>query len=159
MSEIQTKYFGNISLDAGTVIEFPLGLPAFERERAFLAIEHPRTAPLVLLQSVSTPHLCFLAVPVFEVDPCYRLQISADDRAVLGLDETGDPAIGADVAALALVAVRQDGQISANFMSPVVVNRANRRAVQAVRWDGAYSHQQPVTFSPAGTGAEERTCS
>jgi len=159
MIEIQTKYFGSISPDAGTVIEFPLGLPAFERERAFLAIEHPRTAPLVLLQSVSTPHLCFLALPVHSVDPAYQLQISAEDRAILGLDESSDPAMAPEVAVLAIVAVRRDKQISANLMSPVVVNRANRRAVQSVRWDGAYSHEHPVTLPAGETGAEERTCS
>jgi flagellar assembly factor FliW len=159
MIEIQTKYFGSISLDRGLVVEFPAGLPGFQRERTFLAIEHPRTAPLVMLQSVATPHLCFLALPVRAVDPSYQLQISGEDRAVLGLDETSDTAIGAEVAALALVAVRHDGQITVNLMSPVVVNRANRRAVQAVRWDGVYSHQHPVALAPMETGARERTCS
>jgi len=157
--EIETKYFGSVSPDAGSVVEFPLGLPAFERERGFLAIEHPRTAPLVLLQSMSTPDLCFLALPIGEVDPNYRLQISAEDRAVLGLDQTSDPASGPGVAVMALVAVRHDGQISANLMSPLVVNRANRRAIQSVRCDGAYSHQHPLALPPAGTGAQERPCS
>jgi flagellar assembly factor FliW len=159
MTEIETKYFGSISLDAGSVVEFPLGLPAFEREHAFLAIEHPRTAPLVLLQSMSTPDLCFLALPVFEADPNYRLQISVEDRAVLGLDETSDPASAPGVAVLALVVVRQDGRISANLMSPVVVNRANGRAIQSVRWDGAYSHEHWLGLPPAGAGARERPCS
>jgi flagellar assembly factor FliW len=159
MTEIRTKYFGNVALDAGLAVEFPLGLPAFERERAFLAIEHPRTAPLVLLQSASTPELCFLALPVCEVDAAYQLQISVEDRAVLGLEAAGDPAAGPDLAVLALVAVGRSGEISANLMSPVVVNRANRRAVQSVRWDGAYSHQHPVTLAPPGSGARERPCS
>jgi flagellar assembly factor FliW len=159
MMEIETKYFGRVPLDTGLVVEFPLGLPAFERERAFLAIEHPRTAPLVLLQSVSTPDLCFLALPVGAIDPGYQLQMSAEDRAVLGLDEAGDPAGAPGVAIMALVVVRHDGQISANLMSPVVVNRANRRAIQSVRWDGAYSHQHPLTLPPAGPGGQEQRCS
>lgn len=159
MVEIETKYFGSISLDAGIVIEFPIGLPAFERERAFLAIEHPRTAPLVLLQSVSTPHLCFLALPVSKVDPGYKLQISPEDQAVLGLDGTGDAPAGPGLAVLALVAVRANEKISANLMSPVVVNRANRRAIQSVRWDGAYSHEHPVTLPTAEADAQERPCS
>jgi flagellar assembly factor FliW len=108
---------------------------------------------------MSTPDLCFLALPIFEVDPGYQLQISAEDRSALGLDETSDPAIGPDVTALALVAVRRDGKVSANLMSPVVVNRANRRAVQSVRWDGAYSHQHPVELPAAQTDVQEQPCS
>jgi flagellar assembly factor FliW len=159
MVEIKTKYFGSVPLDSGVLVEFPAGLPAFERERAFLAIEHPRTAPLVMLQSTTTPDLCFLALPISEVDPDYQLLISAEDRAVLGLDETIDPPANTDVAALALIAVRQDGRVSANLMSPVVVNRANRRAVQSVRWDGAYSHQHLVKLPPAPADTEEQPCS
>ena len=159
MVEIKTKYFGSIPLDSGLLVEFPSGLPAFEREQAFLAIEHPRTAPLVMLQSITTPDLCFLALPISEVDPDYQLLISAEERAVLGLDQTTDPPANTDVAALALIAVRRDGRVSANLMSPVVVNRANRRAIQSVRWDGLYSHEHPLRLPPAPADTQEQPCS
>jgi flagellar assembly factor FliW len=159
MIEIETKYFGRIAPDAGLVFEFPLGLPAFERERAFLAIELPRTAPLIMLQSISTPDLCFLTLPISEVHPGYHVQISAEDRSILGLDELNDGPAGPDLAVLALVAVGKDGRISVNLMAPVVVNRANRRAVQSVRWDGAYSHEHPLSPPPAEAGAQEQPCS
>ncbi len=159
MIEIETKYFGSIALEAGLVVEFPLGLPAFEWERAFLAIEHPRTAPMVMLQSISTPDLCFLALPILDIFPGYDVQISAEDRSTLGLGEAGDSSGGPDLAVLALVAVRQDGQISANLMSPVVVNRSNRRAVQSVRWDGIYSHEHLLKLLPEPAGAGEQRCS
>jgi len=158
MSEIDTKYFGRITLDAGSVIEFPQGLPAFEWERAFLAIEHPRTAPLVMLQSVLTPELCFLAIPVADVDPEYELRVCTEDRVALGLDETSDLPTGPDLAVLALVAVRADQQITVNLMSPVVVNRANRRAVQSVRWDGEYSHEYSITGLPARSSVLGQSC-
>ena len=159
MVEIKTKYFGSIPLDSGLLVEFPTGLPAFGRERAFLAIEHPRTAPLVLLQSITTPDLCFLALPVSEVDPGYQLLISAEDKTVLGIEQTVDPPANTDVAALALIAVRQDGRVSANLMSPVVVNRANRRAIQSVRWDGLYSHEHLLRLPSAPAYKTEQPCS
>ncbi|MGA2186836.1 MAG: flagellar assembly protein FliW [Bryobacteraceae bacterium] len=159
MTRIETKHFGTIPADAGLVIEFPMGLPAFEWEHQFLAIEHPRTAPLVLLQSMSTSGLCFLALPVSRVDPGYQLQMSVEDLDVLGLAESSDAAGVGDMAVLALVVIGADGQVSANLMSPVVVNRENRRAVQAVRWDGAYSHNHPVAQLAGVTGGQEQPCS
>ena len=63
------------------------------------------------------------------------------------------------MAVLALVVIGADGRVSANLMSPVVVNRENRRAVQAVRWDGAYSHSHPVAQLAGVTGAQEQPCS
>ena len=112
-----------------------------------------------MLQSTATPDLCFLALPVLDASPDYQVQLTADDRAVLGLDETGDPSTGADLAVLALVAVHRDGKVSVNLMSPVVVNRANRRAVQAVRWDGVYSHDYPLSLLPVGMDGQEQSCS
>jgi flagellar assembly factor FliW len=159
MTSVETKYFGAVSPEAGVVIEFPAGLPAFERERLFLAIEHPRTAPLVLLQSMSTRELCFLALPVSAVEPAYRLQMSDEDLEALQLDRQANQASAADVAALALVVVGPDGRISANLMSPVVVNRRNRRAIQAVRWDGAYTHNHPVELPVLAAGTEAPSCS
>jgi len=159
MATVQTRYFGAVSPDAGLVIEFPVGLPAFEQERRFLAIEHPRTSPMVLLQSMSTPELCFLTLPVCAVDSAYELQMSADDLSVLNPAGSVQTTQRGDIAVLALVVIGRDGQIRANLMSPIVVNRETRRAVQAVRWDGVYAHDQLVARLTDTAGALERSCS
>jgi flagellar assembly factor FliW len=159
MSSVETKYFGAVSAETGVVIEFPAGLPAFERERLFLAIEHPRTEPFVLLQSMCTRELCFLALPVSAVEPAYRLQMSDEDLDALQLDRAANQVSAEDIAALALVVVGPDGRMSANLMSPVVVNRRNRRAIQSVRWDGAYAHNHPVELPVLAAGTEGPLCS
>ena len=158
MTEIETKHFGRVAVSSGLEIEFPAGLPAFECEHRFLAIKHPRTQPLILLQSMSTPGLCFPALPVAAVDPAYHLQMSVEDLRVLGLAESGEAATS-DLVVLALVVIGGNGRISANLMSPVVVNRANARAVQAVRWDGAYLHNHPVAQLATSAGGTEQPCS
>jgi len=158
MATIQTRYFGEVPEEVGLSIEFSSGLPAFEGERRFLAIEHPKTGPLILLQSMATRDLCFLALPVSTVDPAYRLQMSAEDMSAIGIDES---ALSADqkLAVLALVVVGPNARVTANLMAPIVVSRENHRAVQAVRCDGVYAHDHPV-FLPAGTLAgEEKSCS
>jgi len=138
MPQIETKYFGSVPYEAGSVIEFPAGLPGFENEHRFLPIEIESYRPLVFLQSLADRGLCFLTMPVAAVDPQYRLEVTAEDLAVLGLGRQTTPAPG--VLCLAVVTVSEDA-ITANLLAPLVVNLANRRGVQAIRPEPSYSHQ------------------
>ncbi len=156
--QIDTKYFGRVSSDAGLVLDFPAGLPAFETERSFLAIEHPRLSPLIFLQSMTTASLCFLALPVLSIDPAYILHMSADELTAIGVNERPAPVIGQDVAALALITVAEDGRASANLMSPVVVSLPALRAIQAMRSDRAYSYNHPLGNLPALARQAEQPC-
>ena len=145
MPSIGTKYFGTVEFQEESVFDFPLGLPAFEDEKRFVPIEAPASSPLVFLQSLATPQLCFLAFPILVVDRDYRLAISPEDFAVLGLEEGREPRIGADILVLALLCLHDGNAITANLMAPLVVNLATRVGVQAIRHDAVYSHQQPVS--------------
>ena len=158
MTEIETKHLGRIPVDEGLAIEFPVGLPAFESERRFVAIDHPRTSPLVLLQSMCTPALCFLALPVLTVDPGYQLRMSVEDLQILGLEESNGVSSGGGLTVLALVVIGADATVTANLMSPVVINRQNRRAVQAVRYDDAYAHNHAVARLAAVVAGQEQPC-
>ena len=82
--------------------------------------------------------------PVLVADPVYKLAISADDLRALGLSVSRQPKIGSEVLVLTLLSIREDAPATANLLAPVVVNVANHRAVQAIRLDAAYSHEQPL---------------
>jgi len=136
MPTVETKYFGTMEYREESVYEFPHGLPAFENERQFVLIEQPESKPLVFLQSLARSSLCFLAFPMWAVDPNYQLGISHEG---LGLDTERQPAQGSDVLVLALVALRAKFSATANLMAPVVVNLNTRQALQAIRSDSLYS--------------------
>jgi flagellar assembly factor FliW len=144
MPRIATKYFGTIEYRENEVVRFLLGIPAFEREFEFLAIEPPGNAPLVFLQSVRTPGLCFLALPIEGIDPEYRLAIIQEDLQSLGLAGDRQPGIGSEIRCLAIVAVTEESAITANLLAPIVINPANRQGVQAIRLDSVYSHRHQV---------------
>jgi flagellar assembly factor FliW len=144
MPELATKYFGSVSYQEDGVIEFPSGLPGFEQETEFLVMEPTTNAPLTFLQSLRHPGLCFLAVPIQGLDPDYQPMITREDLAALGLDTGRQPSIGGDICCLAILVVAENGPVTANLLAPVVINRANRRGVQAVRVDSVYSHRHPV---------------
>ena len=141
MPSFKTKNFGVISYQAEAVVEFPSGLPAFESRRLFLALRFDDSAPLIFLQSLEDPDLCFLTLPVLAVDATYRLQISKEDCDRVGLAPEPPPRIGTDVLCLVVLSLRESGP-TANLLAPVVVNLHNQKAVQAVAEGSGYSHQQ-----------------
>jgi flagellar assembly factor FliW len=135
MTQVLTKYIGWVKCEEASFVEFPAGLPGFATERDFVLIRNEAHAPLVFLQSLSTPELCFLAVPVAEVETGYELELGEEDAAVLGVE---GPA-GEDLEVLVLISRREGEPATANLRAPVVVHASRRKAVQAVRGDRRYS--------------------
>ena len=71
MTLLETKNFGRISYEAQSALEFPCGLPGFEGRRQFVAVRFPENDPLIYLQSLEDPALCFITMPILAVDPQY----------------------------------------------------------------------------------------
>ena len=146
MPQCETRYFGTVSYDDRTVITFSAGLPAFEHLRGFLPIEEAARRPFIFLQSLEEPRLCFLALPVAVLDPGYQLKMTLEDLATIGLKKP--PGAGDDLRCLAVVSFNRDGVAAANLLAPIIVNAANRQAVQSVRDDFVYSACQRLTQTP-----------
>ena len=145
MPTLDTIHFGQLDYREETLLEFPQGLPAFEHEHWFIPVEQTASSPILFLQSMVTRNLVFLTIPVEHVAPDYRLSLSEDESALIGLGTDVPPVSGREVAALAVVAVQEDGTVTANLMAPVVINRATRKACQAIQPSGRYSHLYVLT--------------
>ena len=143
MPELQTKNFGVLPFSAESVFEFPLGLPGFEGRRRFVPVQEPRAAPIIFLQSVEEPSLCFVTMPVLVLDPAYRLQMVEQDLNLLEWHAERQPEVGADVLCLAVLSLRENGS-TANLLAPVVVNLKNNKAVQSVAAESNYSLRHPL---------------
>jgi len=142
MPSCQTKYFGELSYEPSAVIEFPDGLPAFEDQRRFILIDRQDLKPLVFMQSLDTPGLCFLTVPAGAVAADFRLELSEE---ITVLNVPRKPALGTDVVCLVIVTLRPTGP-TANLLAPIVIDLRTLRAVQAVMTDSAYSIQHPLSM-------------
>lgn len=143
MPVAQTTHFGTISYNPDAAICFPKGLPAFEERRRFAVLQFEDSAPLTFIQSLETPDLCFVAMPVLAIDPRYRLDVSREDLEEIGLGSDRQPRIGDEVLCLTIVSLGERGP-TANLLAPVVVNIQNRKAVQAVAGESGYSHQHAL---------------
>jgi flagellar assembly factor FliW len=149
MPSVDTQYFGVLAYREEAVFEFPQGLPAFEEEHRFVLIEMPENAPLVFLQSLRQPELCFLAFPILVADREYHLAVCREDLVALELDRGRQPMLGREVLVLALVSLHDGFSATANLMAPIVLNLQTHRGLQAIRQDNLYSHQHPIqSLSP-----------
>ena len=157
MPVFETQNFGPLPYEEETALDFPRGLPGFENCRRFLALSLPNSEPLVFLQSLEESGLCFITAPVAAVAPGYRLAVSPEDLDLIGLSPAAQPRIGQDVLCLAVLTIREEGP-TANLLAPVVVNLANRRAVQAVSAEAGYSHQHVLLPAGAQPAAEDESC-
>src|SRR5450631_3623866 len=143
MPVMETKNFGKISFEPDSELEFSSGLPGFDSRRRFVAVRFVESDPLICLQSLEDPNLCFITMPILAVDPGYKLKMNGEDLDRLGLSPARQPAIGEDVLCLTVISVQETGP-TANLMAPIVVNLRNRKAVQSVPAESDYSHQHAL---------------
>ncbi len=140
MPLFETKHFGALSYEPESELDFPRGLPGFDDRRRFVAVRFDGSDPLIYLQSLEDPELCFITMPVLAADPAYRLKVSGEDLEEVELPAARQPRIGDGVICLTVISVRESGP-TANLLAPIVVNLRNRKAVQAVSQECGYSHQ------------------
>jgi flagellar assembly factor FliW len=133
-----TIHFGRLEYSSTSAITFSDGLPGFEAERRFVVVQRPDHHPLVFLQSLQTPNLCFPALPVRAVDRCYDLRIDDTDRETLGFESA--PRLGETALALALIALHEEDP-TANLLAPIVINLRTQSAAQCIDPDMRYSHR------------------
>jgi flagellar assembly factor FliW len=143
MPETETTNFGTISFARESVFEFPRGLPGFEDRQKFLPVQNPLTAPILFLQSMEDPALCFTTLPIWVIDPHYRLHVTEQDLEILGVPVDRQPRIGEEVMYLAVLSVRKTGT-TANLLAPIVIDLKSYKAVQAVSPESGYSHRHPL---------------
>ncbi len=128
MISIETRDFGTIEVDEKDVYDFPNGLYAFEDNKKFALL-----SPLgddvypMWLQSMDDPGLCFIVFNPVLIDGGFTVMLADNERSQLGLDKDGD------ATALVIAKVPADYKhTTVNMKSPIVVNKAQRRAIQVI---------------------------
>jgi flagellar assembly factor FliW len=147
---IASPLLGEIETGSECEMSFPFGIPGFEEMRRVVPVEIPAQRPLIYLLDAAHPETCFLALPVFVIDPRFKLTMTEDECAAIGLPESPElpcePKIGEDVLCLALL-VPSERTVQANLGCPVVVNLRNLRGIQCAPPDG---YSNCLKLSPEG---------
>jgi len=131
-----------MSFTEGDVLEIPSGLFGYADETRFLLLEVPSAKPIVFLQSIKTPNLCFISLPAQVVDTEYALSLNRSDLKLLGYSKAAPPKLGKDVLCLALLTIRSKETTTANLLAPIVIDIRAHRGAQ-VQVTSGYSAQHP----------------
>jgi flagellar assembly factor FliW len=149
LQRCDTRYFGPIEYEETSVLTFPDGIPAFEQSTRFLPLRQPINEPLVFLQSLSDPNICFVTLPALAACPRYRLSIAPEDLVALDLSTSRQPLIGSEIFCLTILSIEENGPPTVNLLAPIVVNLHTQCARQVIQVDSAYSHREKLPIKGA----------
>lgn len=135
-------------METPEAIEFPIidlvaPMPGFPNLHQFVLVRVTEEGVLYALTAVDNPSLRFLVVPPAPFFPDYAPEI--DDQSLRAL-RAADPARLHIL--LVVTAGDTPGSSTANLMAPVILNEANRTAIQVVLTGSGYPVR--ATLMPAG---------
>jgi flagellar assembly factor FliW len=135
---VKTKAYGELDVDERQLVRFPAGLLGFEHFKDYVLLD-ARQKPFFYLQSLDVTELAFILIDPFLFRADY--QIDVNDEAL------GDIGVVApeEVLVFAIVTVPGDGgAATANLMGPVIINKTNRRGMQAVLGDSRWKVKHDI---------------
>jgi flagellar assembly factor FliW len=135
--EIESSRFGVLSVDDDRIMTFPRGLLGFPQYRRFALIQSGKENYFFWLQSVEDPNLAFV---VTDPSTFYK------DYDVPLRDETLTDLEFADVkyAQVFVICNKVGDWLTGNLLGPIVVNAANRLALQVVLTEKKWTTRQPL---------------
>lgn len=127
--DIQTKAMGCVSILEKQIIELTSGFYGFGQYHSYALIDAPQK-PFIWVQSLENADLAFLAIDPFLFRADYEIDIDDSLLSPLGIESPSD------VLVFALITIPSDGSpITANLQGPLIINRNNNRAIQAILTD------------------------
>jgi flagellar assembly factor FliW len=144
MALIISRYFGTFDIHEREVVHFPVGLPGFEDQKDYAALCIPGQEPILYLQSLNRSELCLITLPARAFRHAYQLELSAEDRELLGFLSDSELTIGKDIACQVIVTMDQNSEPAANLVAPLVINLSNHHAVQVFLAGADYSFHHPL---------------
>lgn len=126
--ELETKYFGLIRCDEGSVLHFQDGLFGFEEEKEFVLLPFEGgDETLLCFQSVKTPMLAFTAMNPFFLDKNYAPILPRKELEGFGVSKSED------LCYYSLCVVKNPVSASTiNLKCPIVLHDETRVAKQVI---------------------------
>ena len=139
--QIKTKVFGEIIIDDDKIIHFPKGIIGFPDLTEFTLVhdEEKGTDSIHWLQSIQEPAFAMPVMDPLIVCPDYNPE--ADDELLNILGEI----VPEELLVLVTVTVPKDlTQMSVNLKGPIVINAAEKKALQVIVEGDEYQVKFPI---------------
>ena len=137
---IDSNALGRVTVAEDQIITFPSGLPGFPNCQRFALLYNQLQSPFYCLQSVDNPALAFMVTEPAALVPDYHPKRGINDLKDL-------QAAGPDDLKMLVTLTIPPGRpekMTANLMSPLLINPAQGLGKQVVLDKPQYSHQHPV---------------
>ena len=139
--EITTKVFGTIMIDDDKIIHFPKGIIGFPDLTDFTLVhdEEKGTDSIHWLQSLQEPAFAMPVMDPLIVRPDYNPEVDDELLKVIG------EIVPDELLVLVTVTVPKDlTKMSVNLKGPLVINAAQKKAVQIIVEDEGYPVKFPI---------------
>jgi flagellar assembly factor FliW len=137
---IESQALGRLTVSADRIITFEAGLPGFPEERRYALINDHLHSPFYCLQAVDNPALAFVVAEPTALVPEYRPKNGVSTLQDLKAGSVDD----LQVLVTLTIPPGRPREITANLMSPLLINAAQGLGKQVVIDKPYYSHQHPV---------------
>ena len=125
--QLETTRFGAVEIDDGAVITLTQPIIGFQDQRRFVLLPGPADSTVKWLQSAELGNLAFLLMDPRHVMQDYKVDVSADELAELGVSSIDELDI------FTLVVVPPDrSQVRTNLKAPILINLARRLGKQTI---------------------------
>lgn len=139
--QILTKIFGEITIDDDKIIQFPNGIIGFPELTDFTLVhdEDKGTESIHWLQSIQEPAFAMPVMDPLIVCPDYNPEVDDELLNILG------EIVPEELLVLVTVTVPKDlTKMSVNLKGPVVINAAEKKAIQVIVEGDEYQVKFPV---------------
>ena len=125
---IQTRIFGEVTVDEAKMIHFPNGIVGFPELQDFALIhdaEQGNQAGIRWMQSIQEPNFAMPVVDPLVADESYNPEVEDEQLKVIGTE--------GDILVLVTITVPSDlSRMSVNLKAPMVINVDTKKAVQVI---------------------------
>ena len=137
---INTKYLGEVEIDASEILSFHQGLLGFQEYKEFVLLPLDADLPLALLQSTEEVSIGFIVALPFAFKQDYAFDLSDEDKYDLQIEKEED------VLTYSIVTLNETfADSTINLLAPVVININKKIGKQIVLQDSKeYSLRFPI---------------
>ena len=137
---INTKYLGEVEIEASEILSFHHGLLGFQEYKEFILLPLDADLPLALLQSTEEVSIGFIVALPFAFKQDYAFDLSDEDKYDLQIEKEED------VLTYSIVTLQETfAESTINLLAPVVININKKIGKQIVLQDSKeYSLRFPI---------------
>ena len=138
---VNTRIFGEVTIDDDKIIEFPKGIVGFPELTKFALIhdiEKGNQGGIRWMQSMQETNFAMPVIDPLSVKDDYKPEVDDELLATIG-------GIDGDILVLVTITVPSDlKKMSVNLKAPIVINVSERKAVQIILDGDEYQVKFPV---------------